>query len=112
MTEQLNEYIVALKARAKNLNIQGQLYVSLEVTSIVHELENIVRRIEDKKDRSQMTETNAESGNVIDVLKQTAIAGSMPYPYAFGLVWAMLDDDQRNRVLAIVNTLEKKDSNE
>jgi hypothetical protein len=49
MIEQLNEYIHKLKVRAKARNIQGDLYVSLEVTSIVRELEDIVSKLEDQE---------------------------------------------------------------
>jgi hypothetical protein len=54
-------------------------------------------------------DTNPTGFEVIDVLKKTKVAGSSPYAYAFGFVWAGLTDDEKKRVLEAFNTLEQKD---
>jgi len=43
MSNDLQQIIALLKHRATNLNIQGQLAVSLEVTNIVHILEDLIK---------------------------------------------------------------------
>ena len=47
------------------------------------------------------------SGDIIDKLAtKSGMSSVFPYPYAFGLAWASLNDEQKIKIMEIVETLE------